>query len=106
MNKSHFMEKILVLMDPMKPGNNALEFTCFLRRQTPSRITCILLDDSETPSPVQRDLHGFPVVFADQDVRKNQIATEAGTEARIYALKKKYAGRDVDFKSHRNFTLA
>jgi hypothetical protein len=99
------MEKILVLMDPMKPGNNALEFACFLRRQTPSRIICIFLDNPETARPVQRDLHGFPVVFAEKDLRKNQIAAEARIETRIFALKKEYAGMGVDFESDRNYPL-
>jgi hypothetical protein len=99
------MEKILVLMDPIKPGNHALEFACFLRRQTPSNITCILLDYPETSRRVHRDLHGFPVAFAGQDLRKNQIASEARTEARISALKKKYAGMNVDFEINRNYIL-
>jgi hypothetical protein len=97
------MEKILVLMDPVKPGNHALEFACFLRRQTPSNITCILLDYPETSRPIYRDLHGFPVAFAGQDLRKNQIASEARTEAHISALKKEYAGMNVDFKINRNY---
>jgi hypothetical protein len=99
------MEKILVLMDPMQPRNTALDFACFLRRQTPSNITCILLDNPETVKPVQRDLHGFPVGFAEPDLRKNQIAVEARTEARISVLKKEYAGMHVDFESHCNYPL-
>lgn len=94
------MEKIFVLMDPMNPANNALDFARFLQRQAPFRITCILLDNPETAKSVQRDLHGFPVVFADQDLRKNQIAAEARVEARISGLKKEFASTGVDFKRH------
>jgi hypothetical protein len=94
------MEKILVLMDPINPGNNALNFACFLQRKTPSRVTCILLDNPETARPVHRDLHGFPVVFADPDFRKNQIAAEASVEAHISNLKKEFAETGVDFERH------
>lgn len=94
------MEKIIVLMDPMNPGNHALDFACFLQRKTPSRISCILLDNPETARPVQRDLHGFPVVFADQDLRKSQIAAEAKVEERISGLKKEFAVSGVVFKRH------
>ena len=92
-------------MDPMKPGTIALDFACFLQRQAPSRITCILLDNPETARSVQRDLHGFPVVFAEQDHRKNEIAVEAGVETRIADLKKEFAVQGVDFERHRNQPL-
>jgi hypothetical protein len=92
-------------MDPMKPGKIALDFACFLQRRTPSRITCLLLDDPETGRTIQRDLHGFPMVFAEQNLRKNEIAAEAGVEARIANLKKEFAVPGVDFERHRNHPL-
>ncbi len=104
-SKRYVMEKIFVLMDPMNPGNNALDFACFLQRQTPSNITCILLDNPKAVRLVQRDLHGFPVVFAEQDLKKNQIAAEAGVEARISSLKKEFAATGLDFERHRNYPL-
>jgi hypothetical protein len=99
------MEKILVLMDPMKPGNHALEFACFLGRLTQSNINCIFPDHPGTVKSVHRDLHGFPVVFAEQDLKMNQIATEARIEERISGLKKKFAGTDIYFEAHRNYPL-
>ena len=99
------MEKILLAVDALKPNRNALDFASYLGRLTKSGITCIFPDHPETTVPVHRDLHGFPIAFAENKAAKNQIAIKARIEETISGFKKQYGDSDTIFVVHRESGL-
>ncbi len=99
------MEKILLAVDPLKLNKNALDFASYLGRLTKSKITCICPNHPETVATVHRDLHGFPITFAEDKTARNQIAMKARVEEAISWFKNQYTDRDPSFVIHRESGL-
>lgn len=96
------METILVAVDPLNPNKKTLDFALYLARLTKSRISGIFLENTATDKLIQRDLHGFPIAFADTEVARNKIAAGARIDEAISNFKNACSESGVCFVIHRN----
>lgn len=96
------MEKILAAMNPLDPNKKIMDFALYLARLTKSRITGIFLEKTLAGKLVQRDLHGFPIAFADSEAARNKMADSARVEEAISNFKKVCSDSGVLFEIHRD----
>ena len=96
------MEKILVTINTLTPNKKTMDFALYLARLTKSRITGVVLENTIAHKIIQRDLHGFPVGFADNQVAKNKITAGARIEETISGFKKYCSDNGVLLEIHRD----
>ena len=99
------MEKILVVIDPLKANKNLLDFALYISRQTKSAITCLFLENVVTDKLVEKDLHGFPVAFTGIETAKNRLIMKAEIEETLSGFERKCADHWIPFVIHRDYGM-
>ncbi len=99
------MEKILVVIDPLKANRNLLEFALYIGHLTKSAITCVFIENAVTDRLVEKDLHGFPVAFTGIETAKNRLVMKAEIEETLSGFERKCADRWIPFVVHRDYGL-
>jgi hypothetical protein len=97
------MEKILVVIDPLKANRNLLDFALYIGQQTKSAITGIFIENAVTGKPVEKDLHGFPVVFSNNVTAKNRLVIKSEIEEILSDFERKCVDRWIPFVVHRDY---
>src|SRR5664279_5578160 len=98
------MEKILVVIDPVKANSKLLEFAISIARQTRAAITCLFIEIAGSELVV-KDLHGFPVAFAENETAKNRLLIKAEIEETLTDFERKCEERFIPFVVHREYGL-
>lgn len=97
------MEKILLAIDALEPNENALKFACYLGHLTKSKITAVFLENLlDEVRPVQKDLQGRAIIFADREDAAANITKRARIEQNISTFKDQCLNSGVSFIIHRD----
>ncbi|HEY2349598.1 MAG TPA: universal stress protein [Puia sp.] len=99
------MEKILVVIDPLHSNKNLLDFALFIAQQTRVTITALFMETAFSGNLMERDLHGFPVAFAENKTAKNRLAIKAEMEETLAVFGRKCLDRSIPFVVHRDYGL-
>ena len=99
------MEKILVIIDPLKPNGHMLDFALYIAEKTRSAITALIMETAFSGKLVEKDLHGFPVAFAENTTAINRLAIKAGIEETLSGFERKCVDRHIPFIVHRDYGL-
>ena len=97
------MEKILVVIDPLKANRNLLDFAIYISQQTKSAITALFIENAVTDKLVEKDLHGFPVAFTGIQMAKNLLVIKAEIEETLSDFERKCVDRWIPFVVHRDY---
>ena len=82
------MEKILLAIDALEPSENALKFACYLGHLTKSKITAVFLENLlDEVRPVQKDLQGRAIIFADREDAAANITKRARIDRKLSTVK-------------------
>jgi len=99
------MEKILVIIDPLKTNGNMPDFALYIAQKTKSAITGLFLESAISDRLVEKDLHGFPVAFTESKISKNRLAIKAEIEKTLSDFERKCVDRWIPFVVHRDYGL-
>jgi nucleotide-binding universal stress UspA family protein len=97
------MEKMLVVIDPLKVNRNLLDFALDIGQQTKSAITGLFMERAFSDKLVEKDLHGFPVAFTENKTAKYRLSIKAEIEETLSDFERKCMDRRIPFVVHRDF---
>jgi hypothetical protein len=97
------MEKILVIIDPLKTNRNLLDFALYVAQLTRSAITGLFIERAVSDRLMEKDLHGFPISFTENETVKNRLAIKAEIEEILSEFERKCVDRWIPFVVHRDY---